>query len=121
MQIDGRSPEESRLLNAFVRSLGYSNAKSKRLMAELAGYDASMDYNTLREEIRHLLKSKRVLTFAWHCMERDGVVSDQENALWLQLAAEFGIGEAEQASLKRNASRFALLGDEALVEEYLRK
>lgn len=120
MQTDGRSPEESRLMNAFVRSLGYSNRKTKHLMTEMERFDASMDYNTLREEIPHLLKTKRVLAFAWQCMLRDGLVSEREETLWQQLAAEFGISEAEQATLRRHAEKSALLTDEALVEEYLR-
>ena len=80
-----------------------------------------MDYNELREEIKHLLSSRRVLTFAWQCMERDGRVSDREQQLWQQLTAEFDVSESELQQLKRNASRYALLNDEESVEEYLRK
>ena len=120
MQLDGRSPEESRLLNAFVRSLGYGNAKSKRLMSELGRFNSTMDYASLRGEIRHLLPSRRVLTFAWHCMLRDGCVSEAERSLWQQLAAEFELADSDAESLKRNAGRLAQLSDEQIVAEYMR-
>ena len=120
-QTDGRALEESRLLNAFVRQLGYRPAKTKQLIKSLDVYDNDMDYNELREEIKHLLSSRRVLTFAWQCMERDGRVSDREQQLWQQLTAEFDVSESELQQLKRNASRYALLNDEEIVEEYLRK
>ncbi|MBQ9473864.1 MAG: hypothetical protein IJU81_05590 [Bacteroidales bacterium] len=120
-QTDGHALEESRLLNAFVRQLGYRPAKTKRLLKDLEIYDNDMDYPELREEIKHLLASRRVLTFAWHCMERDGRVSEREQKLWHQLVAEFDMSESELEPLKRNAARYALLSDEEIVEEYLRK
>ena len=80
-----------------------------------------MPYEVLRKNISSLFSSKKTLTFAWQCMAVDKNVSSQENELFAKLVAEYKLESSEVETMKKFATKYSLLKDEHLVDEYLGK
>lgn len=120
-QCDGKSMDESHVLDVFVKALNLKPAKQESLKEELKSYNSEMPYEVLRKQVSSLFSSKKALTFAWQCMAVDKKVSPQELELFGKLAAEYKLEPAEVESLKRFATKYSLLKDEYLVSEYLGK
>lgn len=120
-QCDGKNLEESRVLNAFLSLLKYNSDKLAKFKEQLKKYNAEMPYKVFRKEISSLFSSKKALTFAWQCMAVDKKLSPQENQLFNELVAEYKLESAEIESIKRFATKYSLLSDENLVNEYLGK
>ena len=121
-QCDGRDMNESHVLDVFIAALKYKPAKQEKLKEQLKQYNADMPYETFRKEVSSLFSSKKTLTFAWQCMAVDNKVSKQEEDLFAKIVAEYKKIEANEVeSMKRFASKYSLLKDEHLVNEYLGK
>lgn len=120
-QCDGKSMDESHVLDVFVAALKLKPAKQEVLKEQLKAYNSQMPYEVLRKDISSLFSSKKTLTFAWQCMAVDKQVSPQEQVLFDKLAAEYKLESAEVESMKRFATKYSLLKDEHLVNEYLGK
>ncbi|MCH4155583.1 MAG: hypothetical protein LKF31_04690 [Muribaculaceae bacterium] len=115
---DGKSPEESKLLNCMVNELDMSDSKREKFMENIANIDTSLPYEDFRSKIKRLFKSKKTISFAWQCMAVDKQMSEQEKQLFTNICNEYDIDENEIDNLKRMASRFALLKDEEVAKEY---
>ena len=120
-QCDGKSMDESHVLDVFVAALKLKPAKQEALKEQLKKYNSNMPYEVFRKEVSSLFSSKKTLTFAWQCMAVDKNVSSQENELFAKLVAEYKIDSSEVESMKRFATKYSLLKDEHLVTEYLGK
>lgn len=121
-QCDGKDMNESHVLDVFVAALKYKPAKQEKLKEQLKKYNADMPYEAFRKEVSALFSSKKTLTFAWQCMAVDNTVSKQEEDLFAKIVSEYKkIDTSEVETLKRFASKYSLLKDEHLVNEYLGK
>lgn len=120
-QCDGKSIDESHVLDVFVAALKLKPAKQEALKEQLKAYNSQMPYEVLRKDISSLFSSKKTLTFAWQCMAVDKQVSPQEQELFGKLSAEYKLESAEIESMKKFATKYSLLRDEHLVNEYLGK
>ncbi|MBE6332640.1 MAG: hypothetical protein E7070_10105 [Bacteroidales bacterium] len=118
-QCDGKSMEESHVLDVFVSALKLTPAKQDELKEQLKTYNKEMPYEVLRKNISSLFFSKKTLTFAWQCMTIDKNASSQEQALFDKLVAEYKLDLAEVELMKRFATKYSSLKDEQLVKEYL--
>ena len=117
-QCDGKSAEESILLEAMIKARHLNPQKEEKFRAELASLNTQMPYKKLRKMIRPLLASKKTLTFAWECMAIDKKVSPQEEELFAKIAAEYKLSEAEVTRYKGMAQRFARLKPDQIAKEY---
>lgn len=120
-QCDGKSMDESHVLDVFVAALNLKPAKQEALKEQLKSYNSQMPYEVLRKEISSLFSSKKTLTFAWQCMAVDKNVSSQESGLFAKLVAEYKLESSEIETMKKFATKYSLLKDEHLVNEYLGK
>lgn len=120
-QCDGKSMDESHVLDVFIAALKLKPAKQEALKEQLKKYDSSMPYEAFRKEVSSLFSSKKTLTFAWQCMAVDKNFSSQENELYAKLVAEYKLEPSEVETMKRFATKYSLLKDEHLVTEYLGK
>ena len=120
-QCDGKSIDESHVLDVFIAALKLKPAKQEALKEQLKVYNSQMPYEVLRKNISSLFSSKKTLTFAWQCMAVDKQVSPQENDLFAKLIAEYKLGSSEVETMKKFATKYSLLKDEHLVDEYLGK
>lgn len=118
-QCDGKSMDESHILDVFIAALKLKPAKQEALKEQLKAYNKEMPYEVLRKNISSLFSSKKTLTFAWQCMAVDKKVSPQEEELFNKIVAEYKLDSAEVESMKKFASKYSLLKDEHLVKEYL--
>lgn len=120
-QCDGKSIDESHVLDVFVAALKLKPAKQEALKEQLKAYNSQMPYEVLRKNISSLFSSKKTLTFAWQCMAVDKSVSSQENELFAKLVAEYKLETSDVETMKKFATKYSLLKDEHLVDEYLGK
>ena len=120
-QCDGKSMDESHVLDVFIKALKLKPAKQEALKEQLKAYNSQMPYEVLRKNISSLFSSKKTLTFAWQCMAVDKNVSSQENELFAKLVAEYKLDSSEVETMKKFATKYSLLKDEHLVDEYLGK
>lgn len=120
-QCDGKSMDESHVLDVFIAALKLKPAKQEALKEQLKKYDSSMPYEAFRKDVSSLFSSKKTLTFAWQCMAVDKNFSSQENELYAKLVAEYKLDPSEVETMKRFATKYSLLKDEHLVTEYLGK
>lgn len=120
-QCDGKSMDESHVLDVFITALKLKPAKQEALKEQLKAYNSQMPYEVLRKNISSLFSSKKTLTFAWQCMAVDKNVSSQENELFAKLVAEYKLDSSEVETMKKFATKYSLLKDEHLVDEYLGK
>lgn len=120
-QCDGKSMDESHVLDVFITALKLKPAKQEALKEQLKAYNSQMPYEVLRKNISSLFSSKKTLTFAWQCMAVDKNMSSQENELFAKLVAEYKLDSSEVETMKKFATKYSLLKDEHLVDEYLGK
>ena len=120
-QCDGKSMDESHVLDVFITALKLKPAKQEALKEQLKAYNSQMPYEVLRKNISSLFSSKKTLTFAWQCMAVDKNVSSQENELFAKIVAEYKLDSSEVETMKKFATKYSLLKDEHLVDEYLGK
>ncbi len=120
-QCDGKSIDESHVLDVFVAALQLKPAKQEALKEQLKAYNSQMPYEVFRKNISSLFSSKKTLSFAWQCMAVDKQVSPQEQELFGKLAAEYKLDPAEVDLMKKFATKYSLLKDEHLVNEYMGK
>lgn len=120
-QCDGKSVDESHVLDVFITALKMKPAKQEEYKEQLKKFDSSMPYEVFRKEVKVLFSSKKTLTFAWQCMAVEKNVSLQENELFAKLVAEYKIDSSEVEKIKKFAAKYSLLKDEYLVAEYLGK
>ncbi len=120
-QCDGKSMDESHVLDVFITALKLKPAKQEALKEQLKAYNSQMPYEVLRKNISSLFSSKKTLTFAWQCMAVDKNVSSQENELFAKIVAEYKLDSSEVETMKKFATKYSLLKDEYLVSEYLNK
>lgn len=120
-QCDGKSMDESHVLDVFITALKLKPAKQETLKEQLKAYNSQMPYEVLRKNISSLFSSKKTLTFAWQCMAVDKNMSSQENELFAKLVAEYKLDSSEVETMKKFATKYSLLKDEHLVDEYLGK
>ena len=120
-QQDGLTASESQTLLSFVDALTKRDSKKKKLLARLERFNAKMPYEQFRGEIKKLLHSKKVLTFAWQCMAVDKGISQGDLELFDKLCKDLKVSdELEIEALKRYATKFTHLDSATLVKEYLR-
>lgn len=117
-QCDGKSIEESRMLNLILKELKLSDSARSKFTEKLNKFDSSMPYEEFRKHIKSLFATKKALSFAWQCMAVDKQVSDEENKLFDQLCSEYQLTENESQTMKNYASRFAKIKDENIIAEY---
>ena len=117
-QCDGKSIEESRMLNLILKELKLSDSARSKFTEKLNKFDSSMPYEEFRKHIKSLFATKKALSFAWQCMAVDKKVSDEENKLFDQLCSEYQLAENESQTMKKYSSRFAKIKDENIIAEY---
>lgn len=117
---DGKDIIESTTLNTFLNLLKCNDKQKAALKAQLLSYNTGLPYNVFRKEIKSIFSSKKTLTFAWQCMAVDKQMSEQELELFDKLLSEYkNIKPEDVENIKRFASKYALLKDNTLVDEYL--
>lgn len=116
---DGKSPNESKLLEAMIQALQFNPNKEKKFRDQLNTFNSSMPYKQFRKEIRFLFMSRKTITFTWECMAIDKQVSPQEEELFANIVSEYKyLSEAEVTKLKGMATRFARLKPDQIAKEY---
>lgn len=120
-QCDGRSKEESKMLNLLLNELNLSGSSKEKFLEKLDSFNSSMPYTELRNHIKGLFATKKTLSFAWQCMAVDKQISGEEENLYKQLCSEYQLSENEAETLKGYARRFAKIKDENIVSEYCDK
>jgi len=117
-QCDGKSQEESVLLEAMIKACKLNSEKEKKFRSELNKLNVQMPYKQLRRKIRPLFLSKKTITFAWECMAIDKKVTPQEEELFAKIVAEYKLSESEIERYKGMAQRFARLKPDQIAKEY---
>lgn len=120
-QCDGKSKEESRMLNLILSELKLSTSAEEKFKAKLDTFNSEMPYDVFRKHIKGLFSTKKALSFAWQCMAVDKTLSDEEQTLFHNLCGEYQLDENEIETLKNYAKRFARIKDENIVAEYCDK
>ena len=117
---DNLDPSESWMITRICHCLGYSNKERWRLLAQLERFGPAMPFSELKDEIAPILKSKKTLCFAWHCIAVDNEVTDKERSVFDLLVREYDLSEDELNSLKAfTESKFAKLPEDQIVKEYI--
>ncbi len=118
---DGCDVSESRIIETFLKTLKYNNAKKEAFISSLSAYDGSIPYATFKKEIKCLFSSRKTLTFAWQCMTIDKKYSEQEKYLFEDLCKDVGVSDStEIEKIKSYAKKYCNLKDSIMVEEYLK-
>lgn len=117
-QCDGKTKEESRLLNLILQKLELSDSAESKFKEKLEGFNSSMPYEDFRKQIKGLFSTKKTLSFAWQCMAVDKTVSETEKELFDKLCGEFNLESNEKEVYMNYAKRFARIKDDDIIEEY---
>jgi hypothetical protein len=119
-QCDGKSLNESRVLNVFVNSFSNNPNKVLSVKKELLKYNKEMPYEVLRKRISSLFISKKTISFAWQCIAVDKERTVQEDELFSKIVSEYNVDHDELERLKKFGSKYSLLKDEYIVDEYIK-
>lgn len=117
-QCDGKSMDESNILNSMIRALNMSPQAEGKFKTELGELNGRMPYEKVRKMIKPLLHSKKTITFAWQCMAVDKEITQEEQSLFEKIVSEYNIEQSEIESLKGLANKFSKLKSEQIAIEY---
>ncbi|MCQ2256973.1 MAG: YARHG domain-containing protein [Bacteroidaceae bacterium] len=117
-QCDGKSQEESAVLDSMISALKLNASKESAFRKELDGLNSNLPYDKVRKMIKPLLKSKKTITFTWQCMAVDKMVTPDEEKLFSNIVSEYKIDSKEVEHLKGLAQKFAKLKKDQFAIEY---
>lgn len=117
-QCDGKSPEESKVLNAMVDELHLSTSAKEKFIKKLNTLNTRLPYKQFRKIIKPLFSSKKTITYAWQCMAVDKKITPEEQELFDQIVAEYKLTPEEVKRLQSAANKFSRLKDDQIAKEY---
>ena len=117
-QCDGKSPEESKVLNAMVDELHLSGSAKEKFRERLHALNTPIPYEEFRKTIKPLLTSKKTITFAWQCMAVDKKITPQEQELFEKIVGEYKLSPEEIQRLQAGAQKFSRLKNDQIAKEY---
>lgn len=118
--LDGISPKESKSLSLILKHMGLNEKEREKEIKNLTSkYTPEVSFETILSKTKHLLKSKKTISYVWQCIAIDNEITPQEQAFFDKLVSCYNISESELNELKRFSSKFAAMDDSVFVEEYL--
>lgn len=118
--LDGINPEESKSLSLILKHMCLNAHERDKYVRYLKyRYTPEMPVETLFKKVKHLLMSKKTISYVWQCIALDHEISPKEQEFFDQLASCYQISESELAELKRYSGKFAAMDNDQFVKEYL--
>lgn len=118
--LDGISPEESSNLYLIMKHMCLNaNQRDRRIRYYSYRYTPEVSYNAMVRKMKHLLVSKKTISYVWQCIAVDREITPKEQEFFNRLVEQCNIPESELIALKRFSSKFATLDSSEFVKEYL--
>lgn len=115
---DGKSLEESTVLEPMIKALKMQPNEESKFRKELQELNTQMPYEKVRKMIKPLLSSKKTISFTWQCMAVDKKISPEEETLFNFITSEYTLEPDELEHLKRIAKKFSKLKRDQIAIEY---
>ncbi len=118
--LDGISPEESSNLYLIMKHMCLNaNQRDRRMRYYSYRYTPKVSHEAMVRKLKHLLVSKKTISYIWQCIAVDREISLNEQAFFNHVIKSCNISESDLSSLKRFSSKFATLESDQFVKEYL--
>lgn len=118
--LDGINLEESKSLSLILKHMCMDAYERDRYIRYLTyRYTPEIPAKKMLKKAKHLLMSKKLISYVWQCIAVDHEISPKEQEFFDKLVACYNLPESELSSLKRFSSKFATLADDQFVKEYL--
>lgn len=115
---DGSMDEpETKLLELFLNNIKLKQEQKNLLIAELK---QPFSLEEITPKIKTIRGDLRALVFAWQCVMQDGQINQTEITAFTELSKLFKVDDDKLEKIKHKATKFAVLKDSEMLEEYFK-
>ncbi|MBC7523533.1 MAG: hypothetical protein H7239_03755 [Flavobacterium sp.] len=115
---DGSMDEpETKLLDLFLNNIKLKQEEKNSLIADLK---RSFSLEEIAPKIKIIRGDLRALVFAWQCVMQDGQINQTEITAFTKLSKLFKVDDDKLEKIKHKATKFAVLKEFEMLEEYFK-